>query len=160
MSESFEDPIYDLMQVRTVESVPFPHTFRDEAIKNFMTANYLADESGSFSYRKAHRQAFETQDHNYLEFMREHFRYWADVAVTNNLVLDLFTQRPAEPELLERCGGPRSHAWKWFLTPIEIAEHDFTLGEGQHRITALRLFAPPATHVVCRVFAAPNPKGY
>lgn len=160
MTENSADPIYDLLQIRTLETVPFPHTFRDEAIKNFMRTNYQADEPGSFSYQKAHRHAFESRDQSYIAFMREHFRDWHDVAATNDLMLALFAEHPTEPQLMERCGGSRSHAWSWFVTPIEIAEHDFTLGEGQHRITALRLFAPPETRVVCRVFPAPNLKGH
>lgn len=145
--------IYDLLELRRIESFPFPHTLRDEEIRDFMERNYLPDAPESFSYRSSHERAYVAQDPHYLQFMRGHFSGWSNVAETNETVVRLFQERPPESVLRKLYDSDR-HAWSWFISPIEVIDRpgDFLFGDGQHRITALRLFAPRELNVVCRVF--------
>jgi len=145
--------VFDNCQLLPMESVPHPHTFRDPRIQKFMARNFEPDEPGSFAYQRAHKAAYDSGDERYLQFMWDCFHDWEDVVNINAAVVDTFRTSP-QLEDISDAGVTDRHVLSWLTSPIEVScnSAEPSLGDGQHRVTALRVFSGPGTVALCRVF--------
>ncbi|SIJ21157.1 Uncharacterised protein [Mycobacteroides abscessus subsp. abscessus] len=126
-----------------LRDLPYPHTFRDEEITEFMSATYRPDALGRNCFQKAHEKAFVEQHPEYLTAMRAALTSFHNVGhVCARAVQLVQLHGDAVSEVVDEMQPRPRRLWEWLsLFPITFRGDE--LGDGQHRVTALRLFADP-----------------
>lgn len=131
------------VRIYALGELPYPHTFRDEQITEYMQAHYRPDVPGCASFQQAHQAAYEARDLGYLAMMQTALIDMAGIGRVRDRAVALVREHgDAVSDVVESM--QKCHPWlvQWLSrSPIYFRSDVF--GDGQHRVTALRLFCGP-----------------
>lgn len=132
------------VRLYALRDLPFPHTFRDERITEYMTAHYESDGAGPGNcFQVAHEIAYREGHPGYLAMMRESLNRFKNIGRVCARAVELVREHGDEVSDVIREQMPQDRLmleWlSWF--PINFIPRE--LGDGQHRVSALRIFCGP-----------------
>jgi hypothetical protein len=133
------------VRLYTLEQLPYPHTFRDEQITDYMRQHYDPDAPGSVWFQKAHRAAYLGQDPGYLAMMCTVLAAagLAHVGRVRDQAVALVAEHGDAVSDVVESMQPRNPMLTDWLSRQPIYFRDDEFGDGQHRVMALRLFCGP-----------------